>query len=572
MGSPLTAPRTVVATSARGEIPRCGWKWDGQSSSIVDVFAQSLIGTMLLGRYRVEDVLGIGGMGVVVRAVHTDLDTQVAIKFLLPNMVESASVVQRFLREAQATVKLKGEHVVKVIDVGKMPDGAPFMVMEYLSGADLGQVLKAHGAQPANVACDLLMQICEGMSEAHALGIIHRDVKPSNFFVTRGPDGSPLVKILDFGISKTPLGTDMQQLTGTQSMVGTPAYMAPEHMRAASRADQRSDLWSMGVVLYQLLTNRLPFDGESYADLCLKVVMEQPAPITVPLPPGLGEVLLRCLEKDAAQRYQSVAQLAYALVPYCSDPMMATAAAERCGRILEAPRGPRAPTLGAGESLGQTPLPPYASSHASGHASGHRSGHNSHLHSHPSSLSAGAGEMGQRGGKKKSRAAIYAVGTALVLIVGVGLGVVAAGGGDEGAPAQRATQGGAVAPVADEPPAPAPVPVGSAAAAVAPAPIPVGSPAAATPAAPEPAPVATGNAAGELQGGLPEPAKAADEAKAADAAKAEAAKAQAAKAEAAKTEPAKPVAPVKKPAAKKPAAVKKPPATKKKPDLFQSRE
>ena len=454
------------------------------------MYAQSLIGTVLLGRYRVEDVLGIGGMGVVVRAVHTDLDTQVAIKFLLPNMVESPSVVQRFLREAQATVKLKSAHVAKVIDVGKMPDGAPFMVMEYLSGADLGQVLKAHGAQPPMVACDLMLQVCEGMSEAHAIGIVHRDVKPSNFFVTRNPDGSPLVKILDFGISKVPMTGDMQ-LTGTQSMVGTPAYMAPEHMRAASRADARSDLWSMGVVLYQLLTNQLPFDGESYADLCLKVAMELPAPIQALLPPGLGEVVLRCLEKDAAQRFQSVAQLAYALAPYCSDPVVASVAAERCARILEAPRGPRAPTLGAGDALipptGQ--LSPYA--HPSGHQShnSHLRSQNSHLRSHPSSLSGGAGEL-QVGGAKKSRLALYGVGAAVVLVLGVGLGVFAAG------------DGGETAAPADVTPAAAPAPAAA----------PVAPPAA--PAAPAaPAVEAKADEPPQLQGGIePEPAAKPDEA------------------------------------------------------------
>jgi eukaryotic-like serine/threonine-protein kinase len=435
-------------------------------------------GTILLGRYRVEDVLGIGGMGVVVRASHQELDTQVAIKFLLPHMLENQSVVQRFLREAQATVRLKGEHVAKVIDVGRMPDGAPFMVMEYLTGGDLGQVLKVHGPQPAMVACELMLQICEGMAEAHAVGIVHRDVKPSNFFVTRRPDGSPLVKILDFGISKVPVGAEME-LTGTQSTVGTPAYMAPEHMRAANRADQRSDLWSMGVVLYQLLTNQLPFDGESYADLCLKVGMDQPAPMFVPLPSGLGEVVLRCLEKDPAQRYQSVAQLAYALAPYCSDPVVAQAGAERCARILEAPRGPRAPTLPVG-TLGASsvPLTPYSQT-------GNRP-----LQSYPSSVSAGVGQISVAPGATKSRAAWYGAGAAAVLALGIGLGVFAAG--DNG------SRGTAVEA------APAALPVTAAAPAVAePAAAPAMEPAAPAPptaVAPPPAPPTQG-----LQGGAEEP-------------------------------------------------------------------
>ncbi|MEZ4359007.1 MAG: serine/threonine-protein kinase [Kofleriaceae bacterium] len=378
------------------------------------VYGDALIGMILLGRYRVEEVLGVGGMGVVVRAAHLELGTEVAIKFLLPHMAASPSVVQRFLREAQATVRLRGSHVAKVIDVGRLEDGAPFMIMEYLSGADLGQVLKAHGAQPAAVACDLMLQICEGMSEAHAIGIVHRDVKPSNFFVTRNPDGSALVKILDFGISKVPVGTEAH-LTGTQAMVGTPAYMAPEHMRSASKADHRSDIWSMGVVLYQVLTNALPFEGENFADLCLKVTMEPSAPILTPLPPGLGEVLLRCLEKDPTQRFQSVAHLAYALAPFCSEPVVATATAERCGRILEAPRGPRAPTLSAGDMPSAVPLTPY--------------GQVITRSSHPSSLSVGVGEVGAGAAGGKRSTLLYAGVGALVLLIGVGLGVRAAGKG-----------------------------------------------------------------------------------------------------------------------------------------------
>ena len=334
----------------------------------------------MLGKYRVEEILGVGGMGIVIRATHLDLESSVAIKFLLPHMVENTAVVQRFLREAQASGRLKGEHAAKVIDVGKLPDGAPFMIMEHLVGADLGQVLKTYGAHPPQVACDLILQACEGMSEAHALGIIHRDVKPSNFFVTRRPDGSALVKILDFGISKVPMSA-MANLTATQAMVGTPAYMAPEQMRAASSVDARSDLWSMGVVLYQLLTNALPFDGDSYPELCLKVAMERPAPMLVPLPPGLAEVVFRCLEKDADHRFESMAQLAFALAPYCSDSVAAMAAAERITRILEAPRGPRAPTLSndAVSTGAVVPPTPY--------------GQRAELRAYPSSVSGGAGHL-----------------------------------------------------------------------------------------------------------------------------------------------------------------------------------
>src|SRR5580765_952289 len=231
-------------------------------------------------------------MGRVVRASHLYLQQPVAIKILLPAMAESQSTVARFLREAQATVKLRSEHIARVMDVGTLEDGTPFMVMEYLEGHDLNQILRAHGPQMPQAVVDLMLQACEGISEAHALGIIHRDIKPSNFFITRRPDGSMLLKILDFGISKTPIGYD--ELTGTQTVIGTPSYMAPEQMKSGKSADPRSDIWSIGVVMYQLVTGRVPFSGESYAELVLKVGLEPPAPIQVPLPPGLGDVVMRC--------------------------------------------------------------------------------------------------------------------------------------------------------------------------------------------------------------------------------------------------------------------------------------
>src|SRR6185436_291667 len=195
-------------------------------------------GTILLGKYRIDELIGSGGMGNVVRASHLYLQQSFAIKILLPQMVESESTKQRFLREAQASVKLKSEHSARVMDVGVTPEGAPCMVMEFLEGNDLNQILRHHGPQLPAIVVDLMLQACEGIAEAHALGIIHRDVKPSNFFITRRPDGSMLLKILDFGISKTPVGYD--ELTGTQTVIGTPSYMAPEQMKSGRAADPRS--------------------------------------------------------------------------------------------------------------------------------------------------------------------------------------------------------------------------------------------------------------------------------------------------------------------------------------------
>ncbi len=290
-------------------------------------------GTVLLGKYRVDEVLGTGGMGRVLRASHQYLAQSVAIKVLLPQMAESPSTVARFLREAQATVRLKNEHIARVIDVGTMPDGTPFMIMEYLEGNDLNQILRHHGPQTAPIVCDLMLQACEGMSEAHAMGIVHRDIKPSNYFITRRPDGSMLLKILDFGISKTPVG--FEELTGAQAVIGTPSYMAPEQMKSGREADARSDIWSMGVVMYQLLQGRPPFSGESYAELVLKVGAEPPSPLHVPLPAGLANVIFRCLEKNSKLRPQDVGELARSLAPYASDPIAAAQIAARTTRILQ---------------------------------------------------------------------------------------------------------------------------------------------------------------------------------------------------------------------------------------------
>jgi serine/threonine-protein kinase len=314
-------------------------------------------GTLLLGKYRIDGLIGTGGMGHVVRASHLYLHQPVAIKLLLPELTQNAETVQRFLREAQATVKLRSEHSARVMDVGTTEEGVPFMVMEFLDGNDLNQILRHHGPQQPAIVVDLLLQACEGISEAHALGIVHRDIKPSNFFITRRPDGSMLLKILDFGISKTPIGYD--DLTGTQTVIGTPSYMAPEQMKSGRAADPRSDIWSLGVVTYQLIAGRPPFSGESYAELVLKVGLEAPAPIPVPVPTGLDTVIMRCLEKDPSQRHQSVGELARMLAPFSTDPIAAAQSAARTVRTLQqrsSLQGVQGLPLGAGGGLA-TPIP-----------------------------------------------------------------------------------------------------------------------------------------------------------------------------------------------------------------------
>ena len=362
-------------------------------------------GALLLGKYRVDEVLGVGGMGKVVRAWHVLLEQSVAIKILLPQATDAEATAQRFLREAQATVRLRSEHIARVMDVATLYDGTPVMVMEYLAGDDLNQIVRAHGPQSPHVVVDLMLQACEGIAEAHAAGIVHRDIKPSNFFITHRPDGSQLLKILDFGISKSPVG--LSELTSTQTVVGTPSYMAPEQMKSARNADPRSDVWSMGVVMYQLLAGRPPFAGETYAELVLKVSGEPPDPLHVALPGGLGELIWRCLEKDPAQRIQSVADLAKLLAPYSSDPVGGAQSAERARKILGTrPSAPGGRLRSEGGSAVPAPLTPSPAVRSSGN----------------SSLSHGSGQVTYQTSNRKGWLVAGAV--SLVIVAGVGGWVV----------------------------------------------------------------------------------------------------------------------------------------------------
>jgi hypothetical protein len=290
-------------------------------------------GTILLGKYRVEHVLGSGGMAVVIAATHVHLLDRVAIKVLLPEMAAAPEVALRFLREAQAAVRLKGEHVARVIDVGALASGLPYIVMEYLDGHDLAAELARRGPLPAAEAVDHVLQVCEAMAEAHGLGIVHRDLKPANCFLTRRPGGSPLVKVLDFGISKAPAEAD-HQLTRTHAVMGTPAYMSPEQLRASRDVDARSDIWSLGVVLHECLTGRRPFDGDTLSAVCLKVAVDPLPPLPAYVARELAAVVERCLAKEPAARFATVGELAAALAPFASDRGAAQAVVERARAMV----------------------------------------------------------------------------------------------------------------------------------------------------------------------------------------------------------------------------------------------
>ena len=296
-------------------------------------------GDIIAGRYRVERVLGQGGMGVVVAARHTSLRQRVAVKFLRPAALKLPGASARFLREAQAAAAIHSEHVARVTDMGTLGTGSPFMVMEHLDGTDLSSFLKTKGPLPIKEAVDFVLQASEALAEAHKLGIVHRDLKPSNIFVTTHADGTPLIKVLDFGLSKV-LDPDAafaaeSSLTETEMVVGSPHYMSPEHVRSLKYVDARTDIWSLGVILYQLLTARRPFDGDSLPSVFAKIVTEPPDSlrnVRPEVPPALEAAVLCCLEKDVNQRFQSVSEFARAIAPF--GPETSRISAERIERVL----------------------------------------------------------------------------------------------------------------------------------------------------------------------------------------------------------------------------------------------
>jgi serine/threonine protein kinase len=280
------------------------------------------IGDVLAGKYRVEKVLGSGGMGVVVAARHEQLDVLVALKFMTDEAFEDRGLVARFLREARAAARLRSEHVARVTDVGRLESGAPYQVMEYLEGSDLSVLLANEGPLPVSAAVDYVAQACDALDEAHGAGIIHRDIKPSNLFRTTRPNGTVCIKVLDFGISKSDCpGGSSTKLHGTHSgaVLGSPFYMAPEQMRSARDVDARADVWALGATLYELLTGRVPFEAESLLDLALQIAQSDPRPprgIRAEIPWALEQVILRCLEKDREGRPSSARSLALALGPF----------------------------------------------------------------------------------------------------------------------------------------------------------------------------------------------------------------------------------------------------------------
>lgn len=277
-------------------------------------------GTVLDGKYRIERVLGRGGMGVVVEVTNINLDARMALKLLLPEALDNPVAVERFQREARASARIKNPHVAQVLDVDTLPSGEPYIVMEYLEGQDLERWLRDHGPVSTSDAVRWILQACDALGEAHRVGVTHRDIKPANLFLVRRSTGAPLLKVLDFGISK--VAQDGGGVTTTKAFVGSPLYMSPEQMRSARAADSRSDIWSLGVVMFELLAGEVPFRGETVPELALKVTLTATpslCKLRPEVPRQLEAVVTKCLEKEPDRRYQSIDELEQALRPFANS-------------------------------------------------------------------------------------------------------------------------------------------------------------------------------------------------------------------------------------------------------------
>jgi serine/threonine protein kinase len=282
-------------------------------------------GTVLGGRFVVERRLGAGGMGYVVAARHPELDDLVAIKLIQPDRALGQEARNRLVREARAAAKIRSAHVVRIFDVVSRGAGAPYVVMECLEGETLAQRLD-RGPLAVDRAVEIVIQACEAIAEAHRNGAIHRDLKPSNLFLTALPGRACFVKVLDFGIAKI-REDGASTLTQSHALLGSPAYASPEQLRASKEVDERADIWSLGVILYECVTGKLPFGGRALAELCGEIMRDPPRPPRAhraELPERLELAILRCLEKEPDHRFEDVAELVRALEDF------APAAASEC--------------------------------------------------------------------------------------------------------------------------------------------------------------------------------------------------------------------------------------------------
>jgi serine/threonine-protein kinase len=283
-------------------------------------------GSIFAGKYKVEKLIGTGGMGVIISATHMQLEQRVAIKLLTSDAATDPERVGRFSREAKAAARIQSEHVVRILDYGTHPSGAPFSVMEHLVGSDLAMAVKTRGGLPIDEANDYKIQACDGVAEAHVAGIIHRDLKPANLFLTRKKDGVTILKVLDFGASKLTaecsLATSDMSKTHASSLIGSPRYMAPEQLKAAHEIDSRADIYALGATLFELLAGEPVFKAESISRIFTKILWDAPPSITQfrdDVPAGLDALLFKCLQKRPEDRYQTVKELVVALAEFAPE-------------------------------------------------------------------------------------------------------------------------------------------------------------------------------------------------------------------------------------------------------------
>jgi hypothetical protein len=338
-------PRSAAPPSEPAILSPGAWQTDEGSESDLPVPEGELLG----GRYLVERIFAEGGMGIVCIGRHIQLEQPVAIKFLRRALSGKPSVVERFMNEGRALAALRSEHVVRVMDVGQLESGRPYLVMEHLQGIDLDTLVDRDGALSVETAISYVLQVCEPLAEAHALGIVHRDIKPENLFLWSGGPGKDIVKVLDFGLAKQFGSPRALAVTGPQDSMGSPCYMSPEQIVTPQSIDLRTDIWSLGVVLHRLLTDTLPFDGGNVLEVLSHVLNAQPKSLLEARPeldPELDAIVRRCLEKAPDARYATMTDLSEALTAYLADrrdvalpaslpPPAKTARSERAPRGFE---------------------------------------------------------------------------------------------------------------------------------------------------------------------------------------------------------------------------------------------
>ena len=297
------------------------------------------VGQLLDRKYKIIRLVGQGGMGAVYEGEHTLIGRKVAVKVLHPHAAEKAEVVTRFEREAQAAGRIGNDHILEVLDVGSLPDGSRYLVCEFLDGETLAERLERHGTLSPGDVLPIARQLLTGLQAAHAAGVVHRDLKPDNIFLLHHKAGwTDFVKIIDFGISKfQPLGGDAggMRMTATGVVMGTPYYLSPEQARGTREADHRSDIYTVGVILYEAVTGSLPFEAANFNDLLFKIVLETPRTPKERLPnldQKFSDIIMKAMARDPAERFSSASEFVAALEEWAQTAGVALAGPKVTGR------------------------------------------------------------------------------------------------------------------------------------------------------------------------------------------------------------------------------------------------